>query len=94
LVGGSSAAEQAVVNRPGVGSNPASPASLIVNLYRLTLPDEEPPGLKPNFNVAPTHVMPIIRPAGNGRELVMAGWLPSVSDESTFCLQRWCVTLA
>jgi hypothetical protein len=44
--------------------------------------------------VAPTHVMPIIRPAGNGRELVMAGWLPSVSDESTFCLQRWRVTLA
>jgi putative SOS response-associated peptidase YedK len=35
----------------------------IVNLYRLTLPDEEPPGLKPSYNVAPTHVMPIIRPA-------------------------------
>ena len=48
--------------------------SQIVNLYRLTLPDEEPPGLKPSWNVAPTHVMPIIRPAGNGRELVMAGW--------------------
>jgi putative SOS response-associated peptidase YedK len=46
----------------------------IVNLYRLTLPDEEPPGLKLSFNVAPTNVMPIIRPAGNGRELVMAGW--------------------
>jgi len=30
----------------------------------------EPPGLKPSYNVAPTHVMPIIRPAGNGRELV------------------------
>ncbi len=44
----------------------------IVNLYRLTLPDEPPAGLKPNYNVAPTHVMPIIRPAGNGRELVMA----------------------
>ena len=48
--------------------------SQIVNLYRLTLPDEEPPELKPSWNVAPTHVMPIIRPAGNGRELVMAGW--------------------
>src|SRR5947207_3107178 len=24
--------------------------------------------------VAPTDVMPIIRPAGNGRELVLAGW--------------------
>jgi putative SOS response-associated peptidase YedK len=41
----------------------------IVNLYRLTLPDEEPKGFAPNYNV-----LPIIRPAGNGRELVMAGW--------------------
>jgi putative SOS response-associated peptidase YedK len=48
--------------------------SQIVNLYRLTLPEEEPPGLEPNYNVAPTNVMPIIRPAGNGRELVTAGW--------------------
>lgn len=46
----------------------------IVNLYRLTLPEEPPEQLKPSFNVAPTHVMPIIRPAGNGRELVLAGW--------------------
>lgn len=46
----------------------------IVSLYRLTLPDEPPERLKPNYNVAPTQVMPIIRPAGNGRELVMAGW--------------------
>jgi putative SOS response-associated peptidase YedK len=46
----------------------------IVSLYQLTLPEDEPPGLKPSYNVAPTHVMPIIRPAGNGRELVMAGW--------------------
>src|SRR5262245_11434524 len=46
----------------------------IVNLYRLTLPDEEPPGRKPSYNVAPTDVTPIIRPAGNGRELLMAKW--------------------
>src|SRR5262245_7255842 len=46
--------------------------SQIVELYRLTLPDE-PKDLRPSYNVAPTHVMPIIRPAGNGRELVMAG---------------------
>ena len=46
----------------------------IVNLYRLTLPDEEPAGLRTSYNVAPTDVMPIIRPAGIGRELVMAGW--------------------
>lgn len=48
--------------------------SEIVALYRLTLPDEPPERLAPNYNVAPTQVMPIIRPAGNGRELVMAGW--------------------
>jgi putative SOS response-associated peptidase YedK len=46
----------------------------IVNLYRLTLPEEEPSGLRQSYNVAPTDAMPIIRPAGNGRELVMAGW--------------------
>ena len=46
----------------------------IVSLYRLTLPEEEPPGLRQSYNVAPTDVMPIIRAAGNGRELVMAGW--------------------
>jgi putative SOS response-associated peptidase YedK len=46
----------------------------IVALYRLTLPEEPPDKLAPNYNVAPTHVMPIIRPAGNGRELVMAAW--------------------
>jgi putative SOS response-associated peptidase YedK len=46
----------------------------IVNLYRLTLPEEPPERLKPSYNVCPTDVMPIIRPAGNGRELVMAGW--------------------
>ena len=49
--------------------------SQIVNLYRLTLPEEEQAGVRPSYNVAPTHVMPIIRPAGNGRELVMAGWV-------------------
>lgn len=46
----------------------------IVSLYRLTLPDEPPDQFGPNYNVAPTEVMPIIRPAGNGRALVMAGW--------------------
>jgi hypothetical protein len=36
----------------------------IVKLYRLTLPDERPEKLgPPSYNVAPTHVMPIIRPA-------------------------------
>src|ERR1051326_8442133 len=46
----------------------------IVNLYRLTLPEEPPEKLKPSYNVVPTDTMPIIRPMGNGRELVMAGW--------------------
>jgi len=34
--------------------------SQIVELYRLTLPDE-PKDLRPSYNVAPTHVMPIRR---------------------------------
>ena len=46
----------------------------IVKLYQLTLPDREPPGFKASYNVAPTDVMPIIRPAGNGRQLLMAKW--------------------
>ena len=46
----------------------------IVALYRLTLPDEPPEKLRPSYNVAPTHVMPIVRPSGNGRELVLAAW--------------------
>ena len=46
----------------------------IVKLYQLTLPDQEPLGFRQSYNVAPTDVMPIIRPAGNGRELMMAGW--------------------
>lgn len=46
----------------------------IVELYRLTLPAGPPPRLRESYNVAPTDVMPIIRPAGNGRELMLAGW--------------------
>jgi len=46
----------------------------IVKLYQLTLPDQEPARFKPSYNVASTDVMPIIRPAGNGRELLMAKW--------------------
>jgi putative SOS response-associated peptidase YedK len=37
--------------------------SEIVALYRLTLPEEPPENLgPPSYNVAPTHVMPIVRP--------------------------------
>jgi putative SOS response-associated peptidase YedK len=47
----------------------------IVELYRLTLPEEPPESFKgESYNVAPTDVMPIVRPAGNGRELIMAKW--------------------
>jgi putative SOS response-associated peptidase YedK len=47
----------------------------IVELYRLTLPEEPPENFKgESYNVAPTDVMPIVRPAGNGRELIMARW--------------------
>lgn len=46
----------------------------IVALYRLTIPDVPPERFGPNYNTAPTQAMPIIRPAGNGRELIMAGW--------------------
>jgi putative SOS response-associated peptidase YedK len=49
--------------------------SEIVALYRLTLPEEPPEKfVGQSYNVAPTHVMPIVRPAGNGRELMMAAW--------------------
>jgi putative SOS response-associated peptidase YedK len=47
----------------------------IVELYRLTMPEQPPENfIGESYNVAPTHVMPIVRPAGNGRELVMATW--------------------
>ena len=46
----------------------------IVELYRLTMPEGPPDGLIESYNVAPTHTMPIIRPAGNGREMILAGW--------------------
>jgi putative SOS response-associated peptidase YedK len=46
----------------------------IVKLYQLTSPDQEPPGFRASYNVAPTDLMPIIQPAGNGRELLMAKW--------------------
>lgn len=49
------------------------PWRLAFELYRLTLPNE-PKELTPGCNVAPTHVMPIVRPAGSGRELVVARW--------------------
>src|SRR5258708_991769 len=47
----------------------------IVELYRLTVPEEPPETFKgESYNVAPTDIMPIVRPAGNGPQLVMASW--------------------
>jgi putative SOS response-associated peptidase YedK len=46
----------------------------IVALYRLTTPLVPPNAYRENFNTAPTHVMPIIRPTEDGREAVMAVW--------------------
>jgi putative SOS response-associated peptidase YedK len=39
------------------------------------MPEEPPENFKgESYNVAPTDVMPIVRPSGNGRELLMAKW--------------------
>lgn len=46
----------------------------IVALYRLTAPEVPPNSYRENYNTAPTHVMPIIRPLDDGREAVMAIW--------------------
>ena len=47
----------------------------IVNLNRLTLPEEPLKDLRPPaYNVAPTDLMQIVRPAGNGRKLVVVKW--------------------
>ena len=43
--------------------------SQIVELYRLTLPEEPPDQLKANYNVAPTTVMPIC-----GQPVTAASW--------------------
>jgi putative SOS response-associated peptidase YedK len=47
------------------------PAEAIRDLFRITAPL---PNWPPNYNVAPTHIMPIIRQADGGREIAMAEW--------------------
>lgn len=49
---------------------PVRPSGLSSELCGATQPEM----LRESYNVAPTHVMPIFRPAGNGRELLLAGW--------------------
>ena len=46
-------------------------AEVVRECFRITAPM---PNWPPNYNVAPTHVMPVIRPIGGGREIVMMEW--------------------
>ncbi|MEZ5832572.1 MAG: SOS response-associated peptidase [Dongiaceae bacterium] len=47
------------------------PAESIRDLFKITAPL---PNWPPNYNVAPTHVMPVIRPADGGREIALMEW--------------------
>ena len=45
----------------------------IHDLYDITNEDYRP-NLRPNYNIAPTHIVPVIRPRANGRELALMRW--------------------
>jgi putative SOS response-associated peptidase YedK len=47
------------------------PAEAIRDLFRITAPL---PNWPPSYNVAPTHIMPVIRPKDRGREIAMMEW--------------------
>lgn len=47
------------------------PAEAIRDLLRTTAPL---PNWPPSYNVAPTHIMPVIRPIDGGREIAMMEW--------------------
>src|SRR6185369_15557585 len=47
------------------------PAEAIRDLFRITAPL---PNWPPNYNVAPTHIMPVVRPTDGGREIAMMEW--------------------
>jgi putative SOS response-associated peptidase YedK len=47
------------------------PAEAIRDLFRITAPL---PNWPPNYNVAPTNIMPVVRPIDGGRELAMMEW--------------------
>lgn len=59
------------------------PADAIRDLFGVTAPL---PNWPPNYNVAPTHVMPIIRANHEGREIALLGWglVPFFSKDGTF----------
>ena len=50
------------------------PAEAVRSWFRITADDT--PNWPPNYNVAPTHIMPIVRPTreGDGREVAMMEW--------------------
>lgn len=60
------------------------PAEAVRSWFRITADDT--PNWPPNYNVAPTHIMPIVRPTGdNGREIAMLEWglVPWFSKDGT-----------
>lgn len=61
------------------------PADMIRDIF--TVSDPLPASnFKPNYNVAPRHIMPIVRPTSTGREIALASWglIPSFSKDGTF----------
>lgn len=45
----------------------------IHDLYDITNADFRP-NLRPNYNIAPTHIVPVVRPGAEGRELALMRW--------------------
>jgi len=45
----------------------------IHDLYDITN-DDYRPNLRPNYNIAPTHIVPVIRPGADGHELALMRW--------------------
>jgi putative SOS response-associated peptidase YedK len=48
------------------------PADAVRDLFKVT--EGLTPNWEPNYNVAPTHIMPVIRPKDGGREIAMMEW--------------------
>ncbi|HEX6118596.1 MAG TPA: SOS response-associated peptidase [Dongiaceae bacterium] len=59
------------------------PAEAIRDLFRITAPL---PNWPPNYNVAPTHIMPVIRPAGSGAR---AGGEDGAEGGREIALMEW-----
>jgi putative SOS response-associated peptidase YedK len=47
------------------------PAEAIRDLFKITAPL---PNWPPNYNVAPTQIIPVVRPIDGGREIAMMEW--------------------